>query len=229
MIPLKGIQKTTLIDFAPNIASTLFLGGCNFRCSFCHNSDLIDASVGADITENELFEFLKRRQKFLDGVCITGGEPTIHQELPAWIKKIQEFGLKIKLDTNGTNPTMLSNLIKEKLIDYVAMDVKAPIDSYEDVVLVSVDKEAIEESKNLLITDDVDYEFRTTVVPGIHGEDELIQMAKWIEGAKKYYLQPYRPNENVLDVSLRDTSPTPIAWLEAMASKLSSIVPTAVR
>jgi pyruvate formate lyase activating enzyme len=193
MLKIKGFQKTSLIDYPGKICSVLFLPGCNYRCPYCQNPDLIkNPDKLPDIKEDYVLSFLEKRKKLIDGVCITGGEPTIHKELPTFIKKIKEQGLLVKLDTNGSNPEIVEQLIKNKLIDYVAMDVKAPLEKYNEVVRVNVDIEKIKETIRILMTSNIDYEFRTTVLPKFHKKEDLLKIAKLIKGAKKYYLQQFR-------------------------------------
>ena len=177
----------TLIDYPGKIAATVFTIGCNFFCSFCHNSELVDPEKIKKqpiISEKEFFEFLESRKGDLDGVCITGGEPTIHKDLPGFIKKIKELGFSVKLDTNGSNPEMLKKLIGEKLIDYIAMDIKGPL---------QIPKKSVEIIKN----SGIDYEFRTTIVPALHKKEDIIKIAKEISPAKKYFLQQFRPGKNL--------------------------------
>ncbi|MFH1696981.1 MAG: anaerobic ribonucleoside-triphosphate reductase activating protein [Candidatus Diapherotrites archaeon] len=198
---IAGLQKTTLIDYPGKVACTVFVAGCNFRCPYCHNPDLVQA--GREIPkmprQGEFFKFLAKRKKWLDGVCITGGEPTLNAELPEFIGKIKAEGFLVKLDTNGTNPKLLGELIKGGLVDYVAMDIKAPLEGYDKVVGVKVDTAAIKESAAMLMQGGVDYEFRTTVVPELFGEKEAREIAKWLKGAKKYYLQTFNPQVPLLD------------------------------
>jgi len=196
---IKGIQKTTVIDYPDKIACTLFLGGCNFRCGFCYNSDIVlNPAKMDDIPEIEVLEMLKERKKFLDGVCITGGEPTIHPKLGNFLSKVKELGYDVKLDTNGTKPEVLRELIAGKLVDYIAMDVKAGLLSYDKVTQTIVDKEKIKESIDLIKQSGVDYEFRTTVVPDIIDEEEIESIGELVKGAKRFFLQQFRNDKNTL-------------------------------
>ena len=200
MIEIGGLQKTTLIDYPGHIAATVFLIGCNFRCPFCYSSELVlpeKIKEQPRISEKEFFNFLEERKGLLEGIVICGGEPTIHKDLPDFIKKIKELGYLVKLDTNGFNPEMLKKLIDEKLIDYVAMDIKAPKEKYEIAIGVKVDIKKIEESIKILKEEKVDYEFRTTVVPAVHTKEDIIKIAKWIKPAKKYYLQNFRAEKTI--------------------------------
>jgi pyruvate formate lyase activating enzyme len=205
MLIFKGLQKTTLIDFPGEVACTLFLPKCNFRCPYCYNPSLVfEKDTGQAIPENEIFDFLEGRKGLLDGVCITGGEPTLHPELPEFCKKLKEKGFLVKVDTNGSNPKMLKRLIDEKLVDYIAMDIKAPIEKYEDVTGTKVDKEKIKKSVELIKKSGAKYEFRTTVLPKFISEDDLLEMAKWLKGAKLFAIQQFLPVPEMIDKSLGD-------------------------
>ncbi|MBS3098559.1 anaerobic ribonucleoside-triphosphate reductase activating protein [Candidatus Woesearchaeota archaeon] len=212
---IKGLQKTTLIDYPGKVAATIFVGKCNFRCGFCYNKDLVvDYDKLPTLKEEEILDFLKSRKKWLDGVCISGGEPTMHKELPEFIKKIKEIGLLVKLDTNGVNPSMLRELIDKKLVDYVAMDIKGPLDKYSITAGVKVDKEKIKESVDILMKSNVDYEFRTTVVPGLLDNGDFEKIGKWLKGAKRYFLQQFKPDKKCIDKSYADKKPLPAGKLE---------------
>ena len=191
-----GLNKTTLLDYPRCVAATIFVGGCNFRCPFCHNGDLVLQS--AQITgysEEEVLTFLKKRKNVLEGVCITGGEPTLYGELPEFIREIKTLGYKVKLDTNGSNPEMLCELVKNRLIDYVAMDIKAPADSYHKVCGVTVDMNKIKRSVDFLKEGKVPYEFRTTIVGELHTKEDILKIGEWILGAENYYLQSYKESD----------------------------------
>lgn len=194
-VPIKGVQKTTLVDFSPHVAATVFLGGCCFRCGFCHNPELVVGHESLPTTsEDELFEFLKSREGFIDGVCVSGGEPTVNKELPEFLKKIKALGLKVKLDTNGTNPEMLRELINSKILDKVAMDIKGKPEDYDEITGVKVDISKIKESVEILKNSDIDYEFRITLLPDYHSQEDLITIGEWLKGAKLMVLQKF---ENV--------------------------------
>ena len=200
-LQIKGLQKASLIDYEPYTACVVFLAGCNFRCGFCQNPDLIiEVDKTQSISEEEFFDFLRKRKKWLEGVCITGGEPCINEDLPDFIKKIKKESYKVKLDTNGANPLMIKKLIDDKLIDYVAMDIKGSLDKYDQIARVNVDKEKIKESVKLLIEGKVDYEFRMTVVPGLHEKEDFENIGAWLKGAKKFFIQQFR-NKTCLDKS----------------------------
>ena len=200
MIEIGGLQKTTLIDYPGRLAATVFLIGCNFRCSFCYSAELVlpdKIKNQPRISQKEFFSFLKERKGLLEAITVCGGEPCLNKDLPAFIRKIKKFGYLVKLDTNGSNPKMLKKLINEKLVDYVAMDIKAPKEKYMKIVGKSVNIDDIEESINILKQNKVDYEFRTTVVPAIHSKKDIIEIAKWLNPAKKYYLQSFRPEKTI--------------------------------
>ncbi len=200
-----GLQKLTLIDYPETLSCTVFLSGCNFRCPWCYSPELVlpqFISHQPEIKESEFFDFLKTKKGLIDGVVICGGEPTIHSELPIFCSAIKNVGYKIKLDTNGSSPEMLENLFKLKLLDYVAMDIKAPKEKYTQAIgfegssgYYLLDK--IEKSMSLLKNGTVDYEFRTTVVPGVHTKEDIIKIAHWIRPAKKYFLQKFRPEKTI--------------------------------
>lgn len=196
-----GIQKLTLLDYPGVVACTVFTAGCNFRCPFCHNAMLVLPEQIDDecLTDDEVFGFLKKRRGVLDGVAVTGGEPLLHADMPEFLARVKELGYKIKLDTNGSNPELLSEIIKNKLVDRVAMDIKnAPAEYARTIGLESFDIAPVERSKKMLLRGDIDYEFRTTVVKGIHTKESLIGAAKWIEGAKEYYLQQFKDSGNLI-------------------------------
>ncbi len=217
MVLIKGIQKTTLIDYPDNIAATIFVGRCNFRCPYCYNKDLVlDWEKLPTIKEEEVLDFLKERKKYLDGVVICGGEPTIYEDLPEFIKKIKKIGLKVKLDTNGSNPTMLKELIEKGLVDYIAADIKAPLEKYELAAGTKVDKEKIRESVELIKRGKVMYEFRTTVLPEFFSKKDAKEIGEWLNGAKSYYLQQFRATENCIDPSFRNKKGYSLKELEEL-------------
>ena len=197
---IHGFNKTTLLDYPEHIAATVFTGGCNFRCPFCHNGELVlDPGCQPLISEEEVLSYLKKRQGILQGVCVTGGEPTLQKDLKDFLRKIKELGYPIKLDTNGYMPGVLWDLLQEKLIDYVAMDIKASRENYAVAAgLRHMDISRIEESIGILKSSGLPYEFRTTVVKGIHRVEEFEDIGKWIAGCPAYYLQNYEENENCL-------------------------------
>lgn len=197
---IHGLNKTTLLDYPGHVAATIFTGGCNFRCPFCHNGDLVlHPGSYPVISEEEIFAFLKKRKGVLSGVCITGGEPALQADLDTFVKKIKDLGYLVKLDTNGYRPDVLEKLLAEELLDYVAMDIKHCREKYELATGVSeIDIALIEKSVELLKQSSIDYEFRTTVVRELHASEDFLTIGQWLAGAKAYYLQTYRDNENVI-------------------------------
>jgi len=178
---IKGLQKLTLIDYPDKVACTIFTFGCNFRCGYCHNPELIVEDETPEIKKEDILNFLKEREGFLDAVCVTGGEPTINKELPVFISEIKSLGYLVKLDTNGFNPEMIEDLIDKKLIDYIAMDIKAPIEFYDEVARVKVNKDAIKKSVEIIKNKmGSNYEFRITVVPGLFKEEHIKMIGRWL-------------------------------------------------
>ena len=201
---IAGLQKMTLLDFPGRVACTVFLGGCNFRCPYCHNSELLDGNCPSFMTDEELLAFLAKRRGLLDGVCITGGEPTLQPELPALLRAIKALGYAVKLDTNGTRPALLRQLVEEGLVDYVAMDVKSSPGGYPAAAgLDEFSLSNLEESLRFLLEYHVDYELRTTVVAQLHDEAAIREMAQWLfhlvpgKKAKKLFLQPFVDRDTV--------------------------------
>jgi pyruvate formate lyase activating enzyme len=220
-IPIKGWQKNSLIDYSPYTVSVLFLGGCSFRCSYCHNPDLVlNFNKIPDIDVNEIISYLQNKKKWIDGVCITGGEPTLCKDLPLFISELKKIGMKIKVDTNGSNPSMIKELIDAKLIDYIAMDIKNILEKYEQVAVVNVNKEKIQESISLIRNSSVDYSFRTTVIPGLVGKKEIFLIGKWLEGSKKFVIQNFRGNRGLIDNRLKDLKPYSRDDLNEMAEEV---------
>jgi pyruvate formate lyase activating enzyme len=207
-----GLEKMTLLDYPGQLAAVIFTKGCNFRCHFCYNPLLVWPEREADekkyekdyslISEDDLFLFLESRKGKLDGVVISGGEPTLHQDLPEFIKKIRAMGYKIKLDTNGTNPVMLQKLLDENILDYVAMDIKASPDKYEQVTGVKVDFSNLQKSVKMIISSTLPHEFRTTVVPGLLLLEDFEKMGEMIKGADAWYLQKFKSDVALVDRNL---------------------------
>lgn len=193
-----GLLKLTLLDYPQKTACTLFTSGCNFKCPFCHNSSLV-LKKAEPIDDDEIFSFLKKRKGLLDGVCITGGEPLINPDIADFIKKIKALGYMVKLDTNGSFPERLKALIDDGLIDYVAMDIKSSPSGYGKACgIENYDASKVDKSVKLLLSNVIPYEFRTTVVKGIHTEEDFIKIGEWIRGAQQYFLQGYEDNHDIL-------------------------------
>lgn len=195
-----GFQKSSLIDFPEKISAIIFTQGCNFRCPYCHNPEIIEQNSATALAVAPILEFLNSRKNKLDGIVITGGEPTIQKELPELITKIKGEGFSIKLDTNGTNPKMISSLIDKKLIDYIAMDIKGPIEKYSQIVNKQVNTDNILESINVIKNSGIDHEFRTTVIKSQLCQNDFEEIGKTIAGSKRYYLQKFIPTK-LLDES----------------------------
>ena len=204
-----GLQKMTLLDFPGKIACTVFLGGCNFRCPFCHNSELFMGKPEKLMEDEEFFKFLKSRKGLLDGVCVSGGEPTLYKNLPEFLAKIKELGFLVKLDTNGSRPALVKELAEKNLVDYIAMDVKnSPAMYAQTVGLESMDLAPIEESLRFLIGGTVPYELRTTLVSQLHTEESIQDMGAWLGGLvtgmkpKQLFLQSFVDRDTVLFAGL---------------------------
>ena len=197
---IHGFQTLTLLDYPGFTAATIFLGGCNFRCPFCQNAGLVLAPEGEPvISTDEVLGFLNKRKKVLDGVCITGGEPTLEPELTDLIFQIKELGYRVKLDTNGTHPEMLRSLYEKGLLDYVAMDIKSSPSGYGKACGLSrPDLIPIGESVSFLMESGLDYEFRTTVVRELHSTEDFLEIGNWLAGCRRYYLQAYRDSDHII-------------------------------
>lgn len=201
---IKGLQKLTLLDFPEKIACTVFLGGCNFRCPYCHNASLvIPEKFGEDISEEEFFGFLEMRRGRLEGICVSGGEPTLHKELPSFIEKIKSYIPEVKLDTNGTNPEMLEELIMRGLVDYVAMDIKNSREKYPMTVgKADFDISAVDRSAEILMRGKIPFEFRTTVVRELHTSEDIESVGRWLLGNEKFYLQTFKDSGDLISFGM---------------------------
>lgn len=199
-----GIQKLSLLDYPDRTSCTIFTVGCNYRCPFCHNASLIQGPHAVqEITLPEIMDFLKKRAGLLDGVCISGGEPLLQEGLENFLREIKALGFSVKVDTNGSNPQKLKQLIDGKLVDYVAMDVKNAPDRYgETIGIQGYDLTPVKDSVSLLLSGTVPYEFRTTVVREFHTDKDILSIARWMEGARSYYLQSFVDSGNVLKSGL---------------------------
>lgn len=203
-----GFNKTTLLDYPKHLASTIFLGSCNYRCPFCHNASLVlQPNSQPIIQEADILAILEKRKHMLEGVCITGGEPTIHKDLPLFIEKIKFLGLKVKLDTNGTNYSMLSNLLIDHMIDYVAMDIKNSKEHYSISTGVSEScLDSVGKSIDFLLNNHYEYEFRTTVIKELMNENDFLSIGNWIKGAKAYYLQDFKDSGDLISTGFHSYS-----------------------
>jgi pyruvate formate lyase activating enzyme len=203
---IKGLEKLSLIDYPDKTCAIIFVAGCNFRCPYCQNPNLINHEELPEIDEKKLLSWLKKRKKWLDAVCITGGEPTLYNDLPEFLKKIKQIGFLIKVDTNGTNPEMLRRLIDDSVLDYIAMDIKAPLEKYKDVVNSDVDLNKIQKSVDIIRDSKIEYEFRTTIVPGLLSAGDVLTICNWLKGSKRFYIQQFRP-VTTLDKKYESVSP----------------------
>ena len=200
---IQGLQKMTLLDYPGKVACTVFLGGCDLRCPFCHNSGLVAGPMPAELDDGALLAFLDKRRGLLDGVCVTGGEPLLRPELPQLLSRIKELGYPVKLDTNGGRPERLRALLEAGLVDYVAMDIKNSPERYGETAGVpGLDLAPFRESVSLLLRGTVDYEFRTTVVREFHDADSFQAIGPWIAGARRYFLQSFVDRDSVLQAGL---------------------------
>ncbi len=215
-----GLQKLTLLDYPGHMACTVFTGGCNFRCPFCHNRSLVFLNENdSEISEEDIFAFLKTRNKILDGVCITGGEPLLHKGIRPFIERVRDLGLKVKLDTNGSNYEALKGLIDDGLVDYVAMDIKnSPAKYALTCGLENIDLSQIEKSKDLLLEGKTEYEFRTTVVREFHEVGDFKEIGEWIRGAKNYYLQNFEDHGTCIRSGLSEADPDTLVKMKETAA-----------
>lgn len=218
-----GLQKLSLVDYPGKTAAVLFTGGCNFRCPFCHNFGLVQ-DPGEPLDDGEVFGYLKKRTGLLDAVVITGGEPLIHPDIADLIEKVRELGYPVKLDTNGTFPARLAELLTRGLVDYVAMDIKNSREKYYLTAGCEVDLDSVNKSIMLLKSGTTDFEFRTTVVSQLHEEEDFVNIGEWIKGGEKYYLQKFKDSENVPYGNL--TAPSD-SEMERFLSVIQRFVPNA--
>ncbi|MCJ7814139.1 MAG: anaerobic ribonucleoside-triphosphate reductase activating protein [Candidatus Atribacteria bacterium] len=229
-ITIKQMIETSLIDWEGKIVSTLYLPLCNFRCPFCYNCELILRPDNIkNIPQKEIDSYLLERKDFIDGICMSGGEPTLYPDLPEYFKGIKDKGFLIKLDTNGTNPKLLKNLLDFDLVDYIALDIKSSLDfdnyskaaGIKDKIMIEKVKDSIE----LIINSEIDYEFRTTVVPLLHSDETIMEIARYIAGAKKYVLQNFSPLEKTLDPSFQKIKPYSTEKIKKLSEKAKKHVP----
>ena len=221
---ISGLQKLTLLDYPGKMACTVFTYGCNFRCPFCHNALLVTEENSDNISEAEFFAFLKKRQGILDGVCISGGEPTLQKDLTEFIGKIKAMGYAVKLDTNGSKPEVLRNLIEENLLDYVAMDIKNSPAKYSLTCGCEVDMVPIKESVSIIRESGIDHEFRTTTVRELHSAEDFGDIAEWLESDSKYFLQQFVDSGNLICDGISPVSKEEItAFAESIREKLPNV------
>lgn len=222
---IKGFQKLTLLDYPGKTACTVFTGGCNYRCPFCHNAGLVTKLDTKIIPESEVFGHLEKRQGILDGVAISGGEPLLQGDIEEFLQKIKELGYSIKLDTNGSFPDKLQSIIDRGLCDYVAMDIKNSKERYNETIGISnFDISLMEKSIEILMNSDVDFEFRTTVTKNFHTIEDIEKIGEWIKGVEKYYLQNFVDSGNLIDCNVEGVSKTE---MYEMLEVIKKYVPTA--
>ncbi len=218
---IKGLQKTTLIDYPEKLACIVFLPGCNFNCGFCFNRQLVkEPEKLKSIPEKEFFGFLESRKNWLEAAVITGGEPTLQSDLPVFVRKIKSLGFLVKLDTNGSNPELLGQLLEEKLLDFVAMDIKTSPQNYEKAAGCKVDLQKIKKSASLIMKLAPDYEFRCTVLPRFFSEEDALAISKWLHGAKKIVLQQFRGEADLIDARFAKEKKYSTAELKELAKLL---------
>jgi len=222
---IAGFNRTSLLDWDGCVTAVIYLPSCNFRCPFCHNRELVlTPEVYEDVPLEFVEDYISENREFLDGIVITGGEPTIHRDLPELVKRIKALGMKVKLDTNGTNPEMLKDLIDAGLIDYVAMDLKAPLDeSYDDLAGAKVDLNKVKRSIEIIMGSGIDYEFRTTMVPILLKPEDYERMAAYIGTARKMALQHFSPR-NTIDPNLSVVKPLEDGKVRAIAERCKPYV-----
>lgn len=223
---INGFIKTTLLDYPQHLAATIFLGNCNFRCPFCHNSSLVLTNNARPIIPtSEVLDTLKRRHGILEGVCITGGEPTLSADLPELIHAIKDLDLKVKLDTNGSNPAMLHQLIKEESLDYIAMDIKNCREKYATTIGVkNYNISPLDESISYIQESGIDYEFRTTIVKELHTPEDMQAIGSWLNGSTNYYLQSYKDSGDILAPGLHSHDKTTLHTFQAIVQPYFQMV-----
>ncbi len=218
-----GFQKMTMLDYPGKVACTIFTYGCNFRCPFCHNATLVIDEAQL-FSEDEILSYLNKRKGILDGVCISGGEPLLQNDIFEFIAKIKKLGLPVKLDTNGSYPDKLKEAIDRGLIDYVAMDIKTSKENYSRVADANVKIEDIEKSVQILLENKVDYEFRTTVVRELHTKEDFEKISQWIKGAKRYFLQCFKDGESLIGKNLSAYTPPELeGFLEVLKNNIDKV------
>lgn len=226
---ISGLQKMTLLDYPGKIACTVFLGGCNFRCPFCHNGELLDGAMTPVMEEGEFLAFLSKRMGLLDAVCVSGGEPTLQPGLADLLEEIKKMGYLVKLDTNGSRPEILKDLVSRGLLDYVAMDIKNAPHRYGQTAGVTVQMEQIEESIRFLLEDRVDYELRTTVVEQLHDCDAMERMGQWVSSlatgrmVKRWFVQPFVDRDTVLFTGLSRPNDAQLSEFAGVLSRFSAL------
>ncbi|MEF8879174.1 MAG: anaerobic ribonucleoside-triphosphate reductase activating protein [Candidatus Thermoplasmatota archaeon] len=216
-----GLQKTSLIDYPDKIAAVVWTVGCNFRCPFCYNPELVKNNKDL-IPEEQVFSFLEERKELVEGVSISGGEPFLQTDLKDFVKKIKDMGYLVKVDTNGTYPDKLKELLEEDLLDYVAMDVKAPKDKYDKVSGVKTDITKVDQSIKIIREKAPDYEFRTTMVPDLLSMEDIVKIGEWLKDSKKFFIQQFKNDSNLIDEDFRYKKTYPKEMLEEALNEVKS-------
>lgn len=214
-----GLQKTSLLDYPEEVSAIIWTVGCNFNCPFCYNKDLVKGNI-TEISEDEVISFLDKRKKMLDGLVISGGEPLLQKDIKNFCKKVKKLGYLVKIDTNGTFPDKLKELIDEKLVDYIAMDIKAPAKKYEKLAGKKVDIKKIQKSIGIIQKSGVDYEFKTTFVPELLKKEDIIEIAKELKGSKKYFLQQFKNDVDLISDKIMDKNPYSKEFLEETLNEI---------
>ncbi len=220
---ISGIKKSSLIDWPGKIVITLFTGGCNFRCGWCHNPELVFDNVSNEVTIEYLKDYFEEHKSWIDGICITGGEPLIQKDIMEFLMEFKKKNILIKLDTNGYNPLKLREIIRQNLIDYIAVDIKSASEKYSEATGIKIDVSLIKESIEIIMKSHIDYEFRTTVVPGLLDEEDIVKIGQDIAGAKMYVLQNFRAG-NTLDKKFSNIKPYSQDKINRMADIVSKYV-----
>ena len=218
-----GFQEISLLDYPGKVATIIWTTGCNFRCPFCYNPDMV-LDTTDHVPVDDFLAFLRQRTGKIDAVSISGGEPLLQKDISDFITRIKDLGFLVKIDTNGSFPTKLEGLIDKDLVDYVSMDVKSSKKNYAEITKISIDIDDIDQSIQLIKNKSPDYEFKTTVIPTYHREKDIIEIAKWIKGAKRYYLQQFKSDTALLSSETASVKPYPIQVLKQMCEKASSYV-----
>lgn len=221
---ISGLQKNSLLDYPGKIATVIFTQGCNFKCGYCHNPQLNDISFKPKFDEVEVLRYLKKSKKITDAVVITGGEPTLQKDLIKFIKKIKKLGYLVKLDTNGSNPEMLKKILKNNLVDYLAMDIKGPLEKYKLIVGVNCNLKNISKSIKLIIKSGIEHEFRSTLLPFWHKKADLKKMTEMIKGAQKYYLQNFETRNELVSPTFKTAKSYTRKEMEGLAKVARKII-----